>query len=206
MLCDIIVSNMSENVAEDRDLVTRYLDGDKNAFSELVKRHKNLIYNLAFRMVGKTEEAEDLTQEIFIRLLDKVSLWRGEAKFSTWLYRLAINHCRDHLRRLRLETSEMNETLSDPHPGPEQVTETREVRRLIENALIKLPVDFRAVVYLRDFACFSYSEIASILEIELGTVKSRLARGRLSLVRYLGTDEDSAKNREQIDAPDHLRG
>ncbi|HEB12282.1 MAG TPA: hypothetical protein ENI11_01235, partial [Actinobacteria bacterium] len=71
MLCDIIVSNMSENVAEDRDLVTRYLDGDKNAFSELVKRHKNLIYNLAFRMVGKTEEAEDLTQEIFIRLLDK---------------------------------------------------------------------------------------------------------------------------------------
>ena len=116
MLCDIILSNMSENVAYDRDLVTRYLNGDKSAFSELVKRHKNLIYSLAFRMVGKTEEAEDLTQEIFIRLLDKVSLWRGEAKFSTWLYRLAINHCRDHLRRLRLKTSELNETLFDPRP------------------------------------------------------------------------------------------
>ncbi len=198
---------MSDNVVDDRDLVTRYLDGDKSAFSELVKRHKNLIYNLAFRLVGIAEEAEDLTQEIFIRLLDKVSMWRGEAKFSTWLYRLAMNHCRDHLRRRHLETSDMNETLSDPHPGPAQETETREVRRHIENALMKLTIDFRAVVYLRDVRGFSYSEIASILEIELGTVKSRLARGRLSLARALKTDEQvSQKDREQIDAPGHLRG
>ncbi|HEB12931.1 MAG TPA: sigma-70 family RNA polymerase sigma factor [Actinobacteria bacterium] len=197
---------MSDNVI-DKDLVTRYLDGDKSAFSELVKRHKNLIYNLAFRLVGIAEEAEDLTQEIFIRLLDKVSMWRGEAKFSTWLYRLAINHCRDHLRRRHLETSEINESLCDPHPGPAQETETREVRCLIENALMELPIDFRAVVYLRDIGSFSYGEIASILEIELGTVKSRLARGRRSLARALEADErDSQKDREQIDAPDHLRG
>ncbi len=198
---------MAYDVLNDRELIDKYLAGETAAFSELVKRHQNPIYSLAFRVVGRAEEAEDLTQEIFIRLLDKVSMWRGEAKVSTWLYRLALNHCRDHLRRRRPETVEVNESLPSTGPDPAKGAETREVRQFIEAAMMELPIDFRAVIYLRDYAGFSYNEIASILEIELGTVKSRLARARSSLAGALGALRSASRSdREQIDTPGHLRG
>ena len=191
---------MADSALEDRELIDRYLRGDGRAFSELVARHRDLIYNLCRRTVGVAEEAEDLTQEIFIRLLDKVGLWRGEAKFTTWLYRLALNHCRDHLRRRRPETVVADDALADFMPGPESRAETGDLRERVQQALMSLPVDWRAVVFLRDIEGLSYSEIAAILEIELGTVKSRLARARLALARIL------APLREQTGPPTHQRG
>lgn len=184
---------------DDRELIDKYLSGNGDAFGELVGRYQNLVYNLCFRIVG-ADEAPDLTQEIFIRLLDKVSLWRGEAKFSTWLYRLAINHCRDHLRRVHPDTVEMDHKLTDPAPGPEVRLETRDLQERLWSALKELPVDSRAVVFLRDVEGFSYLQIAEVLELELGTVKSRLARARLALARTL------APEREQIGPVNHQRG
>ena len=184
---------------DDRELIDKYLSGDRDAFGELVRRYQHLVYNLCFRVVG-AGEAPDLTQEIFIRLLDKVALWRGDAKFSTWLYRLAINHCRDHLRRRSPETVEIDHKLTDPAPGPEGRLETRDLQERLWSALMELPVDSRAVVFLRDVEGFSYIQIAEILELELGTVKSRLARARLALARIL------APEREQIGPANHQRG
>lgn len=190
---------MIDSALDDRELIDKYLGGDGNAFGELVGRYQHLVYNLCFRVVGD-DEAPDLTQEIFIRLLDKVSLWRGEAKFSTWLYRLAINHCRDHLRRHRPDPVEMDHKLADPAPGPEQRLEARDLQERLMRALMRLPVDSRAVVFLRDVEGFSYLQIAEILELELGTVKSRLARARLALAQTL------APAREQIGPVNHQRG
>jgi len=188
----------------DRELIDRYLHGDGPAFSELVRRHQHLVYNLCCRIVGVPEEAEDLTQEIFIRLLDKVSSWRGEAKFTTWLYRLALNHCRDHLRRRRPETVEPPDSLADFKPGPEQQAETNDIRDRVEKALAALPPDWRTVVFLRDVEGLSYNEIADILEVELGTIKSRLARARSALADALNPLRGDIL--EQISPSEHQRG
>lgn len=177
---------MHNSAFDDRGHIDRYLSGDTAAFGELVKEYQNLVYSLCYRLVGRADEAEDLTQEVFVRLLDKVSLWRGDAKFSTWLYRLALNHARDHLRRKRPEIVEADESLVDMRPGPESTAEAHDLKELLETALMSLPVDSRTVVFLRDVEGLSYSEIAGLLEIELGTVKSRLARARLALARILG--------------------
>ncbi len=191
----------------DGELIDRYLRaGDGGAFGELVKRHQDLVYSLCYRMVGGADEAEDLTQEIFIRLIDKVGLWRGEAKFTTWLYRLAVNHCRDHLRRRRPEVVDADEFLVDSGPGPEGQAEAGDLRNRVEAALMALPLDWRSVVWLRDIEGFSYQEIAEILEVELGTVKSRLARARAALASALEGAEAEGGVREQIGPLDHQRG
>lgn len=189
---------MIDSTLEDRELISRYLSGNSAAFSDLVGRHQDFVYNLCRRIVGSAEEAEDLTQEIFIRLLDKVQLWRGDAKFTTWLYRLALNHCRDYLRRKRPHTIEPPDSLADLTPGPELEAEAHEIRERVQAALMNLPLDWRSVVFLRDIEGLSYSEISGILEIEMGTVKSRLARARSALAKALGT--------EQIGSKEHQRG
>lgn len=168
----------------DRELIDRYTGGDNLAFSELVRRHQQLVYNLCFRVAG-ANEAEDLTQEIFIRLMDKVSLWRGESKFSTWLYRVALNQCRDLLRRRQPQSVEVDEKLVDPGAGPQVMAESHETADRIFVSMLELPLDFRVVIFLRDVEGFSYREIAEILELELGTVKSRLARARAQLCSKL---------------------
>jgi RNA polymerase sigma-70 factor, ECF subfamily len=196
---------MVPSFSDDKELVGRYLNGDKQAFSRLVERYQSLVYNLCFRLVGSVHEAEDLTQDIFVRLLDKVSSWRAEAKFSTWLYRLALNHCRDHLRRRSWPLEEAPDQLIDPAPGPDMMIEDQEAGRAVFQALLQLPMEFRSVVFLRDVEGFSYREIADILDIRPGTVKSRLARGRARLVELLRPAKAAAKSREQSEAPDRHR-
>ncbi len=120
-----------------------------------------------------------------MRLLDKVTQWRGDSKFTTWLYRLTLNHCRDALRRRRPDAVEVDERLIDPGPRPERTAESHEIADTVTAALMELPLDYRAVVFLRDIEGFAYGEIADILEIELGTVKSRLARARSRLCKML---------------------
>ncbi len=169
---------------DDRELVDQYAGGDGDAFAELVRRHRGLVYSVCYR-VGGPAEAEDLTQEVFIRLLDKVTLWRGESKLSTWLYRLTLNHCRDALRRRRPDTVEVDERIVDPGLLPDRAVESGEIADRVTAGLLALSHDYRSVVFLRDVEGFSYGEIAEILEIELGTVKSRLARARARLCETL---------------------
>ncbi len=169
----------------DKKLIDNYLSGDRDAFGEIVKRHKDYVYNLAYRLTNNPSDAEDLTQEIFIRLMDKLESFRGDAKFSTWLYRLATNQCLDWLRRSRPESSSIDLLELKSDDNVQAKVESKEQIDDIEKALTKLPADFRLAVTLRDIEGYSYSEIAEYLDVSIGTVKSRISRGRSLLIKTL---------------------
>ena len=178
----------------DRDevLVRRYLDGDASAFAELVRRHERRVFNVAMRILGREEDARDATQDAFLSALRKLSGFRGDAAFTTWMHRVTVNACYDVLRKrarapmLRAVTAEGEPPVEGP-PAPDHADEiagTTDVAR----ALARLPVDQRAVLVLHDLQDVPYEEVARILSIPLGTVRSRLHRGRIALARELGID------------------
>jgi RNA polymerase sigma-70 factor (ECF subfamily) len=176
----------------DADLIRRFLDGDEGAFEVLVKRHQKSIYNLAYRITGDQASAADLTQEVFIRALRKISTFKGQATFKTWLYRLAINLCRDFIRRERRLALFTGLALFNNLPfkrsienDPVELVERAEAKELVQEALLKLSFDFRAVVILCDIQGYSYQEAAETLGLPLGTVKSRLNRARQQLTSLL---------------------
>ena len=169
----------------DDELVRRYLAGDQAAFTALVDRHQRRVYNLALRMLGREEDAKDATQDAFLNALRKLSSFRGQAAFTTWMHRVTLNTCYDILRRRKREPL-LDEPAEDvpsratPDPAG-AVADAVDVRR----ALLLVPEEFRAVLVLHDVQDLAYEDIAEILGIPVGTVKSRLHRGRLALARLL---------------------
>jgi len=168
-------------------------EGDAAAFDRLVGTYANGIYALLHRLVDDAEEARDLTQETFLQAFRSIAAFRGEASLRTWLYRIAVNQARNRRRwwrrRCRDETISLDEPSGNGVPvaegDPEQTALQRERERALHAALQALGEPFREVVVLRDIEGLSYEEIAATLEISLGTVKSRLARGRAELRRRL---------------------
>ena len=170
--------------------------GDANAFDKLTSRYSSDIYALIFRLTADPEEAADLTQETFLRAFKAIAGFRGNSDLKTWLYRIAINESRNRFRwwkrRRRGHTVSIDdtvgnsdtlylETISDASPNPEQETLRRERERILQNALMQLPTIFREPIVLFDIEGLSYEEICKALELNLGTLKSRLARGRKEL-------------------------
>lgn len=157
--------------------------GDADAFHPLVLRNQKRIYNLALRMLRDPAEAEDLTQEAFVAAFEQIGSFRGESAFSTWLYRIAVrrslNRIRDLGRRPLAHASSLD--VADPSPGPDVIRERRETRAALERGLLALSADFRVVLVLREMQGLSYEEIAEMLGVEAGTVKSRLHRARFAL-------------------------
>ncbi len=178
----------------DPELVRRCLAGDNSAWEALLNAHSRKIYNLCYRFTGRTAEAEDLTQEIFIKIFQTLASYDvAQGPFSTWLNRVARNHLVDHYRRTKKErvTSSLEDELDrmeeKPSPGAEPVAqvESRERRERLQMGLDKLPPDMREAVILRDLHDLDYEEIAQVLGVPAGTVKSRINRGRLELARVL---------------------
>jgi RNA polymerase sigma-70 factor (ECF subfamily) len=181
--------------------IERLRAGEAAAFNRLVEDRSGEVYALLYRLTEDTEEARDLTQETFLRAFQAIAHFRGDADLRTWLYRIAINQARNRWRWWRrrrreqtvsLDASENNEAnplslrLCDTtQPDPEQTTLARERERRLRTALQSLGSSYREAVILRDIEGLSYEEIAATLEISVGTVKSRLARGRLELRRKL---------------------
>ena len=177
----------------DEELVRLFLDGDGAAFEELAARYEAVIMNMAYRMLGNRSDAADVCQEVLVLLMRKLGSFRGEAKFSTWLYRVSLNACHDFARRSRRHIS-ISESPGDDLPdieyrladdglhSPEASVERAEVRERVREAIGRLPDKFKEVIYLHDLSGYNYKEVAEILDISLGTVKSRLnrARGRLA--------------------------
>lgn len=171
--------------------------GKAERFEALAARHERMIYLLCLRMMGNREDAEDCAQETLLSAYRAFERFRGEANGKTWLYRIAYNTCVDALRKRRGEASldalneagfEVRETRL---PQPEQAAERKELRAQIEAGLALLPPDQRAVVILRDFQQMPYDEIARVLEISEGTVKSRLSRAREKLKNYVLSAEQN---------------
>ena len=177
---------------DDGALLERCLAGDERAYRDLVERYQSRVFSLAFRMVRQREDAEDLTQATFVRMFRAAERYDPNRPFAAWLFTIASRLCIDHLRRRRLPSvslsrgepgseEEWTADVVDPGPRPEEVAarhaEERRVRELIQS----LPPHYRIVVMLRHQEDFSYEEIASTLNLPLGTVKARIHRARALL-------------------------
>jgi len=181
-------------VEQDLELLKRCLTGDNSAWETLLRAYTRKLYNLCYRFTGRTDEAEDLTQEIFVKVYQTLRTFdAAQGAFSTWLNRVARNHLVDHYRRTRKDrvTSSLEdelETLEEkPSVGTEAVgqVESRERKEVLQQGLNRLSPDLREAVVLRDLHDLDYQEIAQVLGVPQGTVKSRINRGRLELARVL---------------------
>ena len=179
---------------QDQELLDRCLTGEDSAWEALLRGYTRKIYNLCYRFTGRVEEAEDLTQEVFIKVFQTLKSYdAAQGSFSTWLNRVARNHLVDHYRRTRKDrvTSSLEDELSEaeqkpsPQMEPTGEVESRERRETLQLALDRLSPDLREAVILRDLHDLDYEEIALVLKVPQGTVKSRINRGRLELGRVL---------------------
>lgn len=180
---------------EDGRLVERIKAGERIAFEELVNKYNANVYSLALRLTNDREDARDATQDTFLKVYNNIDKFRGDSQLRTWIYRIAVNQVANQQRWWRrrwrdrtvsIDIGESNElTLADrlasPNQTPEQNALSAEQRRMIVQALSKLKFDFRVAVMLRDIEGLSYEEISETLEVSIGTVKSRIARGREEL-------------------------
>jgi RNA polymerase sigma-70 factor (ECF subfamily) len=183
----------------DEELVRRFVGGDQGAFAELVRRHERRVYNLAYRMLGREEDARDAAQEAFLSALRKLPGFRGEAAFTTWLHRVTVNTCYDALRKrkheplLELDREDDERGPSGPEPTSADHADAAVAVVEVHRALQLVPQEFRAVLILHDAQDLGYEEIGEVLGIPVGTVKSRLHRGRIALARALeGPDREPA--------------
>jgi RNA polymerase sigma-70 factor (ECF subfamily) len=187
----------------DAALVELVLEGDQNVFAVLVERYKDAVQNLAYRMLGNVTEAEDVTQEAFVRAYTQLSTYKTAHKFSTWLLSIASHLAIDQLRRRRflalpLDDVPFLEWIPDVVVGPEQSALQGEQQDEVQKYLQKLPAKYRAVIVLRYWYDFSYEEIASALNLTQQLVKARLHRARELLARYM--KQNQVGEEEQIDA------
>lgn len=201
------------------ELVRKAAAGDGDAFAQLVLAYEKPIYNLCLRMCGSVDDAMDLTQETFLKAWRNLAAFRGDAAFSTWLYRLCSNVCIDHLRRegkrkiLPLHTEdddgeERTIDVADPAPGPQERLEAADQRQQVADALQSLEPEYREALTLRVLHDMSYADIADILQVREGTVKSRIARAREKMrqaMEKLGNKSQSPSSKktskERRDAP-----
>jgi len=183
----------------DEVLVSACRRGDQDAFATLVERYQGKIYNLAYRLLGNADDAGEMAQEVFCRAYVKLGEFRGEASFSTWLYRIAHNICYDELRRRRrrpvasLEAETESGTRLEvpaPQPGPAELCARQAVRERLQQLIATLPPDQRTALVLRDIQDLSYEEMAQVLQCSLGTVKSRLNRARRTLRDKLNAERE----------------
>ena len=170
----------------DGQLIDRFLTGDRAAFTALVHRHERRVYNLAYRMLGREEDARDATQDAFLSALRKLSSFRGQAAFTTWMHRVTVNACYDILRRRQREPmpGEPRDEAIASHVASDPVSHVSTAVD-VQRALLKVPEEFRAVLILHDAMDMAYEDVAESLGIPVGTVKSRLHRGRVMLARLL---------------------
>lgn len=172
------------NMDDELKLIERARRGDEAAFEAVVRRHKNRIYRTCLAMLGDPVEADEAAQDVFVRLYDNFRKFRGESRLSTWLYRVAFNGCADRLRKSRSERMDRTELAGMDPPSsdrPDRWLEEKETAARLRRALDELPEEFREVVILRELEGCDYAEISEILDVPIGTVESRLFRGRQKL-------------------------
>ena len=179
----------------ERRLVSLLQDRDERAFRELVSTYQQQVYNVIFRMLNNHQEAEDLAQEVFVTVFKSIDSFRGDSKLSTWLYRIAVNHCRNRYKYLARRRHNATRPFEDTRDGerrnemplhgqinrPDETLEARQLESAIQAAIAALDEDHRMLIVLRDIQGLSYEEIGGITALPPGTVKSRLHRARMAL-------------------------
>ena len=178
-------SNHTDVRTADLELAARCRAGDTDAFEELYRQHARRLYSLVVRMIGSAQDAEDLLQEVFLQAYRKLPGFRGESTLGTWLYRLTMNHCLDHLRgrqaKMSRATASIDEESVDEPAAPDPVVPSAISRMDLERAIEALPPGSKAAFLLHDVEGFEHQEIAAILGISEGTSKSQVHKARMKL-------------------------
>ncbi|MDZ7623561.1 MAG: sigma-70 family RNA polymerase sigma factor [Ignavibacteriaceae bacterium] len=182
------------SIDDDYSIIRQFVDGDKSAFQILVKRHKEKVRNIIYITMNNSALVDDIAQDVFITVYRNLKHFRFESQFTTWLYRITVNRCKDYLRKMNVrkiffpieEGSEVSE-YSSP-------VENNDISRIVMDAISKLPVKLRMPLILKDIEGFSYQEISETLKCEMGTVKSRIFRGREKLKEILQPLEKELMN------------
>ncbi len=181
---------------DDLELVRKARQGDSKAYDQLVVMYKDIVYSIVYRMVHNKQEAEDLTQEAFIKAYKSMASFNEDYAFSTWLFKIATNNCIDFFRKRKLKTYSMNQSVhykdeevqheyADDEPTIESELVASERSRMITKAIDKLPEKYKVVIIMRHQKEYSYDQIAEELNLPLGTIKARIFRGREMLNKAL---------------------
>jgi len=170
---------------DDYAIIRQFIDGDKSAFQILVKRHKEKVRNIVYITMNNSSLVDDIAQEVFITVYRNLKNFRFESQFTTWLYRITVNRCKDYLRKINVR--KIFSPLEDGYDVSDSSisTEENDVSKLVMDAISKLPTKLRMPLILKDIEGFSYQEISETLKCEMGTVKSRIFRGREKLKEIL---------------------
>jgi len=173
--------------AQDAELLARVLEGDHDAFDQIMRNHEDRVFSVCLRIMGNREHALDATQETFLTAFRKASQFKGNAALGTWIYRIAVNTCYDHLRKQKRRRADpMPDRLDPADHSAEDAVESAGLRPEIERALAAISPEFRSAVVLSDIEGMSLPEVAEVLGVPVGTVKSRVFRGRRLLATELG--------------------
>lgn len=189
----------SDGLDPDEQLVRRFQGGDHACFGDIVTRYQDRVYTLSLRWMGEAELAEEVAQDVFVALYRSLDRFRGESRLSTWIFRVTVNHCKNRrlyrkrrkvdqhepLEGLRAEEDAPARQIPSEGPGTDRRVHVSEAERLLQEALERLDDTHRTILVLRDVEDLSYDEIAEILDLPKGTVKSRLHRARAELARAL---------------------
>ena len=181
-------------INDEKLLIEKVVKGDIESFEKLIKNYQIYAYNIAYRILGNEEDAKDATQEALIKVYKSINKFKMKSSFSTWLYRIVANTAKDFLKergaeKYSIDGDEKSEKakleISDQSFNPEKIYERNENSKIIQESIEKLPKDSRIALVLRDMQGFTYEEISEIITAPIGTVKSRIARGRSQLKRIL---------------------
>ncbi len=172
---------------DDFSLIKRFIDGDETVFKILVNRHKEKVRNLIFVTLNNGDMIDDISQEVFISVFKKLDRFRFESQFTTWLYRITINKCRDHLRKVKIRSilSPFSASEEELSYSSNNLHDDTEIQEIVRKAVSQLPIKLRAPLILKDFEGLSYQEIAESIGVEVGTIKSRIFRARETLKKHL---------------------
>jgi RNA polymerase sigma-70 factor, ECF subfamily len=170
---------------DDFSLVKRFIEGDKSIFRTLVQRHKEKVRNIIYLTIGNGNLVDDISQDVFITVYKNLKNFRFESQFSTWLYRITVNKCKDHLRKISVRRIFVPIIDAEQKTENKVNAESKDISTIVNNAIQQLPARLRIPLILKDIEGFSYQEIAESTHSELGTVKSRIFRAREALKKIL---------------------
>lgn len=173
------------SLEDDFSLIKRFIDGDETTFRMLVQRHKDKVRNITYSTLGSSDEVDDISQDVFITVYKNLHRFRFESQFSTWLYRITVNKCKDYLRKKKIRSIFLTVKEEDDEPTYNSIQENKDIVDIVRKAVQRLPDKLRIPLVLKDFEGMSYQEIAEIVNCELGTVKSRIFRAREGLREIL---------------------
>jgi len=173
------------SIDDDYSIIRQFIEGDKSAFQVLVKRHKDKVRNIIYITMNNSALVDDIAQDVFIIVYRNLKFFRFESQFTTWLYRITVNKCKDYLRRINVR--KIFSPIEDGYEVSEYSipVENKDISKIVMDAISKLPAKLRMPLILKDIEGFSYQEISETLNCEMGTVKSRIFRGREKLKEIL---------------------